>query len=368
VGLSREDAAAALDVLWGVRAADLRAEREKEWKEKAITLGDKTMRFEFKVFGERPKNGRSLWISMHGGGGTTADVNDQQWRNQVGLYKPAEGVYLAPRAPTNTWNLWHEGHIDDFFDRIIADAVVLEGVDPDRVYLMGYSAGGDGVYQLAPRMADRFAAASMMAGHPNDARPEGLRNLPFAIHMGANDAAYDRNKVAADWGKRLDALAAADPEASIAYPHVCELHAGKGHWMDREDAKAVPWMAGFTRGAFPKRVVWVQSGRTHDRFYWLAVPAGKAAAGAQVVAAVDGQEVTVEASAPVETLELRLSDRLVDLDKPVRVRMGGVVVSEGVAPRRIAALWASLEERADPASAAPARIVVSAGRGAGTPK
>ena len=42
--------------------------------------------------------------------------------------------------------------------------IAFYGVDSDRVYLMGYSAGGDGVYQVAPRMADRFAAAAMMAG------------------------------------------------------------------------------------------------------------------------------------------------------------------------------------------------------------
>ena len=62
---------------------------------------------------------------------------------------------------------------------------------------MGYSAGGDGVYQLAPRMADRLAVASMMAGHPNDASPLGLRNIGFAIHVGALDSGYNRNKVAA---------------------------------------------------------------------------------------------------------------------------------------------------------------------------
>ena len=38
-------------------------------------------------------------------------------------------------------------------DRLIENLVVFEGVDPNRVYLLGYSAGGDGVYQLAPRMA-----------------------------------------------------------------------------------------------------------------------------------------------------------------------------------------------------------------------
>jgi poly(3-hydroxybutyrate) depolymerase len=46
---------------------------------------------------------------------------------------------------------------------------LFRGVNPDKVYLLGYPAGGDGVWQLAPRMADRFAAAAMMAGHPNGA-------------------------------------------------------------------------------------------------------------------------------------------------------------------------------------------------------
>ena len=84
--------------------------------------------------------------------------------------------------------------------------VLFHQVNPDKVYLMGYSAGGDGVYQLAPRMADFFAAASMMAGHPNETSPQGLRNLPFAIYMGGKDAAYKRNEIAADWEKKLQAL------------------------------------------------------------------------------------------------------------------------------------------------------------------
>ena len=100
--------------------------------------------------------------------------------------------------------------IDTFFDRIIADCVLFENVNPDRVYLMGYSAGGDGVYQLAPRMADRFAAAAMMAGHPNETSPLGLRNLPFTLHMGGDDGAYNRNQVAADWKLKLEELQQAD--------------------------------------------------------------------------------------------------------------------------------------------------------------
>jgi len=46
----------------------------------------------------------------------------------------------------------------------------------------------------------------MMAGHPNEASPLGLRNVPFAIQVGALDVAYKRNEVAAEWGRKLDEL------------------------------------------------------------------------------------------------------------------------------------------------------------------
>ena len=150
-------------------------------------------------FGSDPKTGRSLWISLHGGGSAPASVNDQQWRNQLQLYQPKEGYYVAPRAPTDSWNMWFKPHITPLFDRLIENFVVKHRVNPDKVYVLGYSAGGDGVYQIGPRMADRWAAASMMAGHPNDAKPDNLRNIGFGLFMGGNDSSYNRNGMAKTW-------------------------------------------------------------------------------------------------------------------------------------------------------------------------
>ena len=148
--LTRDQAEACQKLLVADWRARIRRERAAELKKRSIALGDKEMPFFYKVFGEKSAKGRSLYISMHGGGNAPLQVNDQQWRNQQRLYELEEGVYVAPRASTNTWNLWHEAHIDQFFDRLIQDMIVLEDVDPNRVYIMGYSAGGDGVYQLAP--------------------------------------------------------------------------------------------------------------------------------------------------------------------------------------------------------------------------
>ena len=62
--------------------------------------------------------------------------------------------------------------------------VLFENVNPNRVYVIGYSAGGDGIYQIGPRMADRWAGAAMIAGHPNGAPPDNLRNTAFTLHVG----------------------------------------------------------------------------------------------------------------------------------------------------------------------------------------
>lgn len=356
--LSKAEAARATDVLWEVRLADLKREREKEWAAKSIVLGDKTMKFEFKVFGDKPKAGRSLFISMHGGGGAPAAVNEQQWRNQIGLYTPKEGVYLAPRAPTDTWNLWHEGHIDDFFDRIITNAIVFEGVDPNRVYLMGYSAGGDGTYELAPRMADRFAAASMMAGHPNQVSPLGLRNLPFTIHVGAEDGGdrgYHRNEEAIKFGTKLDDLRKADPNG---YEHFVHIHEGCGHWMKLEDREAIPWMEKFTRNPLPDKVVWHQHGALHDRFYWVAVPIKEARDGQDIIAERSGQNISVTAKDNLN-ITLLLNDAMLNLDEPVTVTFNGKALPPQRAMRRLAVIRRTMKERGDPGLVFSAEIKIT---------
>ena len=106
------------------------------------------------------------------------------------------------------------------------DAILFEDVNPNQVYIMGYSAGGDGVYQLAPRMADQLAAAAMMAGHPNNASPLGLRNIGFTLHMGGQDKAYNRNGIARQWKQKLADLQENDPEG---YRHEVTIHEKYGH-------------------------------------------------------------------------------------------------------------------------------------------
>jgi len=344
VPLTRDDATRVKKALRLDHVATIRRTRADEMKARVLTAGNLTMPFFYKTFGEKPAHGRSMYVSLHGGGGTTQQVNDEQWENQKGLYSLTEGVYVVPRAPTNTWNLWHQGHIDGLFDRLIENFVVFEEVNPDRVYVMGYSAGGDGVYQLAPRMADRWAGAAMMAGHPNETSPLGLRNLAFTLHVGGRDQAYNRNKVARSWEKQLADLRKADPNG---YVHFAKIYPNKGHWLDREDAAAIPWMAKHTRDLRPSRIVWKQDDVVHNRFYWLALEDGQLKARADIRAEYEDQSIRVQ-SAQVTRISIRLDDQMLDLDKPIKIAINDKRAFEGLANRTIGVLAKTLNERGDP--------------------
>jgi dienelactone hydrolase len=317
-----------------------------DWNDSTIHYHDYVMRFSYKIFGDAPSGKRSLYISLHGGGNAPVAVNDQQWQNQKRLYAPAEGVYLVPRAPTNTWNLWHETQIDDMFNTIIKDAVVFEGVDPNKVYILGYSAGGDGLYQLAPRMADHWAAASMMAGHPGDASALPLRNLPFSIFAGGNDSAYNRNNLARIWGKMLDSLQATDPEG---YVHDLHVYDGLGHWMLRKDTIAIAWMAKFTRNPLPSKVVWVQDDRIHEDFYWLGTDTSQTKTGDKAVVSLNknNNEIVVEQNT-FKTLYIYLNDTMLDLNKKIKIMENGKKLFKVKLKRSENVIKNSIDKRLDP--------------------
>ena len=319
-----------------------------------VKAGELSMPYAFQTFGEKPAEGYSLWISLHGGGSAPTAVNDSQWENQKRLYRPAEGIYLAPRAPWDDWDMWFKAPIDPMFETLIRTMVVYHDVNPDRVFLLGYSAGGDGVWRLAPRLADHWAAASMMAGHPGDISLLNVRNLPFTIWVGAEDAAYNRNNEVRLRGEILDSLQACDPDGYIHQTHVME---GKGHWMDLEDAAALPWMANYTRNARPEKIIWRQEGVTRTSFYWLEVPAEEARTGQTVEVLVNGNDIHID-RCDYSHLTLLLDDALVDLDRPVRVLYGNAdeVLADTLLSRTAATLTATLTRRGDPSYAFSAQL------------
>ena len=105
-----DEAAFIIDSLWLKESAK---ELGRQWERLTIANDSIKLACACRVFGMTPKDGRSLYISMHGGGHCPKEVNDEQWMNQIYLYEPFEGVYIAPRAPWNTSDLWHRKGLDE---------------------------------------------------------------------------------------------------------------------------------------------------------------------------------------------------------------------------------------------------------------
>lgn len=357
VNFSRDAAKQMIALASGDVQKSQAAAATNELSAKKIVLGEHSLKWLERTFGDSPDGKHSLWITMHGGGQGTEEENDQNWKGYYGRYEfPPGSINVAPRAPANTWDMWHVPWVDDLFDRLIADYVSQRGVDPSRIYLIGYSAGGDGVYQLAPRLSDRFAAAGMCAGHPNEVTPEGLRNLPFFLYMGGADDAYHRNTVVREFSAKMDALQANDPEG---YWHRLTVYPGLPHNMQGREAEMIPRMTPLRRVLWPKRVVWKQDADApHTRFYWLECKASDIKPSEIFAAHVEGQTITIETPATGSVI-LRLSDELLDLDQPVRVVAGGKTIFEGNVKRSFAAIWQSLIEREDPQLACTALLPVS---------
>jgi hypothetical protein len=193
----------------------------------------------------------------------------------------------------------------------------------------------------------------MSAGHPNEASPLGLRNIPFAIHMGELDHRYNRNKVAVDWGNQLKALQKNDPGG---YEYFVKIYKGKPHWMDNLEASALIWMSDFIRNPYPEKIIWRQDDVLHERFYWLKNI--NPSVGDLIEAEIDGQIININSST-VSDIIIQLNDNFIDMDKKVVVNYRGKNLYNGYVSRNENIIKDSIVKYGDPQSVYYGQISLS---------
>lgn len=322
-----------------------------------IKLGSVTMKVMTKIVGTAPKDGYPLFLVYHGGGyDPSGSTNESQWEGMAARYAHVPGIYCSIRSVSDNESSGQIFSTDiswQFYDRIIEDCIVFMKANPNQVYIVGYSAGGNGVYQIAPRITDRLAAATMTAGHPEGISLVNLYNLPFYLQVGELDSAYSRNTITVEYSQKLDELA---KRYGGGYVHECFVHAGKEHgvvgdntsnqkviadlpaWLTAQkegtaytggtqstETHAAKLMTAHTRNPLPTRVIWdvnttAKSNEKRDlnTFYWLATDA----TGGTIDASYDKETNTIT----VKTCTIRgakltvyLNEDMVDLFKPVTI-------------------------------------------------
>ena len=197
-----------------------------------INMQDRQMKYTMDIIGSPDENGLyPLYITLHGGGEASEEENNSQWLAMKDYYSESvsNGIYVAVRGMEDVWNLHFLDDSYPMYDRLIEDMIMLKNADPNRVYLLGFSAGGDGVYAIAPRMADRFAAVNMSSGHPNDVSLLNTSNLPFEIQVGIRDYYSDTAMRSIRGAEFEDILNGYNKDAGFGYPHRVLVHVPDGH-------------------------------------------------------------------------------------------------------------------------------------------
>ena len=331
------------------------SDRKDELESGEITIGDITMKLYFEKIGSPDENGYPLYIALRGGGTSSVELADEQFEVMTYYYTSSipSGIYIVPKCfvASSDEHFMPESFL--FYDRIIEDAIAFYNVDPDRVYVTGFSSGGRGVYQVAPRMADRFAAANMSAGYPDDRRVGNLYNLPFCIQMGENDTASDQNLSAAVYDGLLNDAA---EEYGGGFVHDTYIHCGGTHnqywsdiWWDaqyvytgQEVAKwledpssatetqvntcAITWLRKYERDPYPQKIVWDTDVsaklRNSQAFYWLDRDGGLTHS--HIVASYSKNTVTIEeCDASYGKLKIYLNPEMLDVAEEVKVEIFG---------------------------------------------
>lgn len=341
-------------------------------REGHVQLSERTMHYSGTIIGDKPDSGYPLYIALHGGGELPKSQNDRQWERMKTFYRNSidTGIYVAVRGISDSWDLHSRPHSYPLYDKLIENMIAYEGIDPNRVYLLGFSAGGDGVYQVSARMPDRWAACSMSAGHPNGINATNMINTPLLLQVGELDSEFNRNRAAVNYYEMLRAFSS----DRGGYWAELFLHKGAGHnnWSDHDplgrtqpvlefpmawrdladettimrDTNAINWLKPFKRNAHPRRVIWHTPTRaplrghhsgsyiseshaeglslSQNQMYWLEVDGQEC--GGHVVADyfMDSNSFEIQVSdSKCHHLSLLLSQKMVDDESEIEVYVNG---------------------------------------------
>ncbi|MDO5554815.1 MAG: prolyl oligopeptidase family serine peptidase [Planctomycetia bacterium] len=134
-----------------------------------------------------------LLIYLHGAGDRGTDpmtlvdkdpvaFSRKEYRNRETAEFPF--IVATPICPEKRWE---PSRIIIMLDEILASTRFRYQIDPNRIYLTGYSMGGFGTYETAMAYPERFAAIVPVAGGGEPDKAEKLKDVAIWAFHGALD-------------------------------------------------------------------------------------------------------------------------------------------------------------------------------------
>ncbi|MBI3270479.1 MAG: hypothetical protein HYZ53_15830 [Planctomycetes bacterium] len=319
----------------------------------------------------RPSRPRPLLVALHYTAGEGKSMLNW-WRSLGG---DQTYIIVAPTATAYRTQGWAKTELErSCIVSAIEHVRARWAVDPDRIYLTGYSMGGHASWDLGIEFADRWAGVLPMAGAPFDigeGRLQNLLKLPVFTYFGAKDTEGSRGGITGLNEEATRTLQKQGTDLTVVEDHA------RGHMLEltREHALAFyAWMDARRRVVYPKLFRSVYPAFPARRAYWIdPIPEpGKPAGLDPLKPPPPGVFVRVEIK-PGNKVQV-YADRMGDFDcyvggpdldlvLPVRLSLNGSLVFEGPRPRDLRFLLSTVARTHDAGWLFWNRVKVRAGKG-----
>lgn len=280
-----------------------------------------------------------LMFAMHGGPPATLQQAIQGSQRMISVWSDAAEsagwIVAAPALVTSVtagkrtqerlpYEVLHSEQL-----KVVLNALRLRyRIDPSRIVSTGISLGSNYSLSFGCAHPDWFLAVVPVSteGDYRELLVRNLMNLPVYILEGA----LDKNiRNIAEPRALREMMASFDYDLQYReFPN--RIHEGfQEHYAD-----VLQWLDNQSRAVYPRTVLRVPNSAIRPvskRLYWIEADTRQALIRAQVTT-----PTTVDITARwSRKIKVYLHDRLVDLDKPIEIRVNGIKVFSGIVPRSI---------------------------------
>lgn len=297
--------------------------------------------------GYTPRRNFPLELSLHGAGGTGQGHFDWCWSKWTNLWP---GLIACPSGQPAGSQWFPEQR--PFVLAVLDDVRRHFAIDDDHISLDGFSNGGHGAWYYGCHYASLWSALLPRSGSSYDEDLFGnLLHVPTTIVHGNADPVIPIAR---------DRMALAKMKAAGCTVTFKEMPGGHVPFLDELNGELIPWLAKQQRDPYPRSFTMRSNVLGESRAYWVEMT--ERADLAEIHATVDGQTIALTTTG-CTGLCLWLSDRLVDLDRPVTVTWNGTTVHQGAVARHGADLLAWFDATGDRAAAPVAKLDLGTGKG-----
>ncbi len=304
------------------------------------------------ITGKADKKG-GLLLGLHGGGPDSGDGSEAA--GSFSAMKDCLGVY--PTAINKIWNAWNDPPQERFLIWLLKYIRRFNPYDTNKVYVAGHSMGGHGAYGALLQYADIFAGGVPSAGNPlvEDATDKYGDALKLADSLYHNRVWIAHCKVdekvafgpAERWVEAMKKLHEAYPSGYDYKASIYEENGAQGHGLPKEGVHTLlNWVAEKPRDPRPKLLRWRTYREWKQHYYWLFVdqPQKLNFIEAEYTAP---DTVSVKSDDIAGRVSVLFNEKLVNIDKPVKVIANGKEVFNGMLKYSVSALVASVKEYED---------------------